>query len=321
MKNRNNKSIALFITFFISVITLNYCLNAKAQNTSSTAKAPKYTRLQDAKNFQIKGKGKAFLPKNLQQTNKPDQADDPELRRRGVIDWDDRVPMLSRQYPWSAIGRVQGFNNDGSSYHCTGTLISDDVVLTNAHCVIDPETSQFSRKIQFLPNVINRKVADDADIAEVENVIYGTDFKGTELENQVNDWAVLKLNKPIGLKYGYMGWKSLPSSTLIANRNKYIFVGYSGDFPDTNKQEYQFFTAGKGWTAGVEKGCSIVNEESNILFHNCDTTGGSSGGAIIGVVENQPYILALNNAEYKQGEEAIINLAVKIDFLDRLMAN
>lgn len=67
MKNTfiHNKSIALFITFFISVITFNYWLSAKAQNTSSTAKAPTYTGLQDAKNFQIKGKGKAFLPKKI----------------------------------------------------------------------------------------------------------------------------------------------------------------------------------------------------------------------------------------------------------------
>ena len=114
-------------------------------------------------------------------------------------------------------------------------------------------------------------------------------------------------------------WKSLPSSTLEANRNKYIFVGYSGDFPDANKQKYQFFTAGKGWTASVQEGCSILNEDSNILFHDCDTSGGSSGGAIIGVIGNKPYIIALNNAEYKRNGEAIINLAVKIDFLDRLM--
>lgn len=112
-----------------------------------------------------------------------------------------------------------------------------------------------------------------------------------------------------------------PRNSLIANRNKYIFVGYSGDFPDNNLKKYNFFTAGKGWTASVEDGCSIVEEDSNILFHDCDTSGGSSGGAIIGVVGNQPYILALNNAEYKESGEAIINLGVKIDFLDRLVGN
>lgn len=318
---KNNKSVGLFITFFIGAIALNNCLIANAQGTSSTAKTPTYNKLQDAKDFQLKGKGKAFLPKNLQQTNKPERADDNEFRRRGVIGWDDRVPMLSRKYPWSAIGRVQGFNNDSSSYHCTGTLISDDVVLTNAHCVINPDTRQFSQKILFLPNVINGKAADNSDIAQVKQVIYGTDFTKSNLENQVNDWALLKLDKPIGLKYGYIGWKSLPSSALIANRNKYIFVGYSGDFPDTNKKEYQFFTAGTGWTASVEKGCSILKEESNVLLHDCDTAGGSSGGAIIGVVGNQPYILALNNAEFLRNGKEVINLGVKIDFLDKLTGN
>ncbi|NMG22984.1 hypothetical protein DP116_27580 [Brasilonema bromeliae SPC951] len=251
--------------------------------------------------------------------NQPDKADDQEFKR-AVIGWDDRVPMLSRQYPWSAIGRVQGLTTKGEDYHCTGTLISEDVVLTNSHCVIDPETHQASQKILFLPNLINGKVADESDIAQVQNVIYGTDFTKTKLENQTDDWALLKLDKPIGLKYGYLGWKSLPSSTLTKNRNKYIFVGYSGDFPNTNKEKYRFFTAGKGWTASVQVGCSIVGEEGNVLLHDCDTTGGSSGGAIIGVIGNQPYIIGLNNAEIKTRDgRGIINLGVKIDFLDRLV--
>jgi protease YdgD len=65
-----------------------------------------------------------------------------------------------------------------------------------------------------------------------------------------------------------------------------------------------------------------VSEESNVLLHDCDTTGGSSGGAIIGVIGNQPYIVALNNAEIKTRDgRVIINLGVKIDFLDRLARN
>jgi V8-like Glu-specific endopeptidase len=321
MKNKliSKQSIALFIAVSISVITLNTWWNANAQTTPAKQTPPKYTKFQDVKNFSIKGNGKAFQPRNLQQTNQPDKADDQEFKR-GVIGWDDRVPMLSRQYPWSAIGRIQGLTTKGEEYHCTGTLISEDVVLTNAHCVIDPETHQASQKILFLPNVINGKVADESDIAQVQNVVYGTDFTKTKLENQTDDWALLKLDKPIGLKYGYLGWKSLPSSTLTKNRNKYIFVGYSGDFPNTNKEKYRFFTAGKGWTASVQQGCSIVGEEGNVLLHDCDTTGGSSGGAIIGVIGNQPYIIGLNNAEIKTRDgRGIINLGVKIDFLDRLV--
>ncbi len=324
MKNKlsSKQLLVLFIATTTTGIAINTCWNANAQTTTSQANAPKYTQLQNAKNFSIKGNGKAYQPTNLQQTNRPDQPDDKQFRRRGIIGWDDRIPLLSRKYPWSAIGKVQGVTAEGKGYHCTGTLISEDVVLTNAHCVINSKTHQLSQKISFLPNVINRKVVDESDIAEVENVAYGTDFTGTNLESQINDWALLKLNKPIGLKYGYLGWKSLPSSNLTSNSNNYIFVGYSGDFPDTNKEQYQFFTAGKGWTASVQQGCNIVREENNVLLHNCDTTGGSSGGPIISVIDNQPYIVALNNAEYKTADgRGIINLAVKIDFLKKFTGN
>ena len=313
----DKKCIALLITTILSAIAFNTSYNVNAQNPAPKASAPKYTSLQDGKDFPIKGNGNAFQPKNLEMGNKPDEREG----TRGIIAWDDRTPMLSRKYPWSAIGRVQGVTQAGKGYHCTGTLISDDVVLTNAHCVINPKTRQFSRKILFSPNVINGKPADQSDVAQVQRVLYGTDFSGSGLENQTNDWALLKLNKPIGLKYGYLGWKALPSSTLTKNQKKYIFVGYSGDFPNNNRKGYEFFTAGKGWTASVQAGCSIVKESQNVLLHDCDTTGGSSGGAIIGIVDGLPRIVALNNAEIKSRYgSGIINLAVKIDFLDRLIA-
>lgn len=68
-------------------------------------------------------------------------------------------------------------------------------------------------------------------------------------------------------------------------------------------------------TASVQKGCSIVYEENNELFHDCDTTAGSSGGAIIGVIDGKPRIVGLNNAQRRDGS---INLGLKIDFLDKL---
>jgi V8-like Glu-specific endopeptidase len=315
MKTATLSAIALLTTATLSAIALTTFLKTNAQTPSTNPTAPKFTSFKDAKNFKIKGNGNPFQPSNLQQEKDPDKTEE-----RGIIGpWDDRIPMLSRQYPWSAIGRVQWLT-ENKEYHCTGTLIAEDVVLTNAHCVINPETRKPNQKIAFLPNVINGKPGSQADVSQVVDVLYGTDFGGSELENQTNDWALLKLDKPIGLKYGYLGWKSLPSSTLTANKKAYIFVGYSGDFPNPNKKNYQFFTAGQGWTASVQSGCSIVREERNVLFHDCDTTGGSSGGAIIGVIGNKPYIMALNNAEItnKRSGKGIINLGLKIDFLDKL---
>lgn len=70
----------------------------------------------------------------------------------------------------------------------------------------------------FLPNVIDGELQDDSDAALAQEVIYGTDFTLDKIANQTKDWTLMRLNKPIGRKYGYLGWKSLPSSTLIKNQ-------------------------------------------------------------------------------------------------------
>ncbi|NMG19754.1 peptidase S1 [Brasilonema bromeliae SPC951] len=285
----------------------------RVDTKSPTAAPPKFIKATDAGQFKIQGTGKPFQPSGLARSEKP--IDD----TRAIIGPDDRIPMISRKYPWSTIGRIVGESTDGNAYTCTGTLIAENIVLTNSHCVINPETHQLSKRVAFMPNVINRELQDDNDTALAEKILYGTDFTNDAVTNQTNDWALIQLNKPIGQKYGYLGWKSLPSSTLIKNQKKFIFVGYSGDFPNPKKRGYDFLSAGPGWTASVQHGCSILRDEQNILFHDCDTTGGSSGGPIIAVINGQPYIVALNNAEIKRRDgTGVVNLGVKIDVLDRL---
>lgn len=64
-----------------------------------------------------------------------------------VIGQDDRVPMLSSQYPWSAIGRIE-IGNQGI---CSATLIANDLILTAAHCLIDETTK--TRYHTYMPVV------------------------------------------------------------------------------------------------------------------------------------------------------------------------
>lgn len=311
------QSFALFLSAILGAVTLGYwaSMQAQAQTQGQQTTPPKFTSFKDAGKLKIQGSVKPFLPSNLGQSAKPNEGG-----TRGIPDEiDDRIPMLSRKYPWSTIGRVQGTTADANSYHCTGALIAEDIILTNAHCVIDPETGKLSQRIQYLPNVIDGQVQDTRDVAEVVDVVYGTNFKdGAKLD--ANDWAVMKINKPLGRKYGYLGVKSVASSTLVRNQKKYFFVGYSGDFPGTKYQQY--FTAGAGWTASFQAGCSILKEEANFLLHDCDTAGGSSGGPIIAMVDGEYYVIALNEGEVKNSttKRDLFNVAVKIDFLDKLAA-
>ncbi|MEH2391325.1 MAG: trypsin-like serine protease [Nostoc sp.] len=302
---------ALFFAGILSAITLGGWVSVQAQTQVKPHQSitPKFISSQQAGQLKLQGDGKPFIPPGLESAAKPNEGGS-----RGIpTGIDNRIPMTSRKYPWSAIGRVQGTTADGDGYHCTGTLIKTNLVLTNAHCVIDPNTGKLSTRILFFPNVIDKNYQD---IAEVEQVYYGTDFKKSS-ELSPNDWAILKLNQPLGRKYGYLGWKSLSSANLIRNQKAFFFVGYSGDFPNDSYQKY--FSAGPGWTASYEEKCSIVAEERGFLLHDCATAGGSSGGPIIAAINGDPYIVALNNGEAKNlrtGQD-ITNFAVKISTIQQ----
>ncbi|BDI17808.1 hypothetical protein ANSO36C_36100 [Nostoc cf. commune SO-36] len=307
--------LAFFIAGIVGFTALGGWISVQAQTESQISP--------NTEQLNLVGDGKPFKPADLEQSEKPYDRD--RGIPRGI---DNRIPMRSRYYPWSTIGRVEGITADGESYYCTGTLVASNIVLTNAHCVIDSETHQLSKELRFIPNVINGKSQSPGDMSKVENiaksVLYGTDFKDggfDNVKNQSNDWALMIINQPLGRKYGHLGWKSLPASTLIKQkRGKLFFVGYSSDYPDPSKKGYESLTAGKGFTASYEDGCSIVGEESNHFYHNCATAGGSSGGPIIDWIDGLPYIVALNNGEAKNSitGQDIINFAVKMDFLDNL---
>jgi protease YdgD len=55
----------------------------------------------------------------------------------GIIGEDDRVRLEQQGPPWDAIGQVNvgGYR---MAFRCTGTLVAADVVVTAAHCVMNP---------------------------------------------------------------------------------------------------------------------------------------------------------------------------------------
>jgi V8-like Glu-specific endopeptidase len=255
---------------------------------------------------------RSFIPTDRLQDNEPGAT-------RGILckpgqdaeDCDDRTPMRSSKYPWSAIGRLQ----IGETGHCTGTIIDESWVLTNAHCVIDMKTHKITTKpLAFLPNLIDGKLQSDDDRAKIIKVIVGTDFSDSDRIPNANDWAMVKLDRPLGKKYGTIGWKALPSNLLIKNTKKFTLVGYSFDFPSTEK--YGEFSAGPSFTAGIHKGCSFTSEQKDkVLVHSCDMRAGASGSAILAWVKDQPYIVAINNAELtnRRTGEAYENYAVNVN--------
>jgi protease YdgD len=303
------------LTLTTTIVLLASIATAIAQ----PANTPSLTIASDARITDLPNPNQSTVPTNRLKSKAPSVS-------RGILckpsqaaeDCDDRVPMRSHDYPWSAIGRLQ-IGDDG---HCTGTLIDESWVLTNAHCVIDSKTHKITTEpLAFLPNLIDGKLQSDDDRAQVIKVIAGTDFSDSDVIPNPNDWAMVKLDRPLGKTYGTIGWKAIPSTLLIKNTRKFTLAGYSSDFP--NAERYTEFTAGPGLTAGLHQSCSITGEQSDkVLIHNCDMRAGASGSAILGWIDDEPYIVAINNAErYNRFTNAgYENYAVNVSRIDEWLA-
>ncbi|MDY6939590.1 MAG: trypsin-like serine protease [Cyanobacteriota bacterium] len=119
--------------------------------------------------------GSAFVPDDREISQQPYERD------RAVIGEDDRLQVTTRKYPWSTIGRLEKVDSTGDIRgFCTGTLIGIDLVLTNAHCLIDRDTKEpTSHTLKFRPSFLNGRSIHTAEVAsykcfiQVRNERYG----------------------------------------------------------------------------------------------------------------------------------------------------
>lgn len=191
------------------------------------------------------------------------------------------VTSLDRQF--NLVGRL--IAPDGT--YCTASLVWKNLIITAAHCVF--KDGEFLKgKYQFLLGASNgTSVAESG----VSYIWWGT----ADSQNNRNlDWAVLKIEKPLGEKYGYFGWK--PSTE--ENLENVMQAGYGSLF-------YQ----GKSMSGVQECGARAFNPEKGLIFHDCDTSTGDSGSPLFQCNDNGTcFIVALHVAEYRDGGKTTLVL-------------
>jgi V8-like Glu-specific endopeptidase len=244
-----------------------------------------------------------FMPKKLQ------ESESPMGENRAIIGADQRLPLMSREYPWSTVGKIVMVSKDKKEYSCTGTLIGKSLVITNAHCVYD-ESGKLFPNIFFLPNLINGRLRSKNDVASVRNVLAGTSKPNWQ---SADDWAILEIDKPLGEKYGFLRWRTVPLALLKTYKNRLAVAGYSGDYPDPKIYSGDEFSAGKSYTAGVHLKCSVLGERDGMIVHDCDPNPGASGSALISKIDGVYQIIGLHAIGRRDSKgRGVENYAVRI---------
>lgn len=179
----------------------------------------------------------------------------------------------SSKHPWRMIGRI----NLAGRGHCTATLVSADQVLTSAHCLWNRETAKWF-PAQYITFVAGAEKDNFQGVSNAISYKTAPQFIPSKLNSPKSiksDWALLKLQKPLGSQLGYL--TLIPEKSLKVEQE--IFqAGYRADRP---------------YVLTVENNCSIAEfyENRSILRTTCSTLSGDSGGPVL-IKHNKQWKLA-----------------------------
>jgi endonuclease YncB( thermonuclease family) len=123
------------------------------------------------------------------------------LKPKTKSDQDEFIEVDTAGFPWALVGRV---DNGGSSF-CTGALVGPDLVLTAAHCLVDKRNLQFfpTARIHFAAGLNGNAYIAHSTVRQYIPSPYFNPKDPTPQENAADDWAILKLAKPLGQSLGY----------------------------------------------------------------------------------------------------------------------
>jgi V8-like Glu-specific endopeptidase len=200
--------------------------------------------------------------------------------RGNVFGTDDRRPLLEREHPWRCIGLVVAESESGVSTG-TGFLIGRNLVLTNAHCTLDETGEAPSTRIMFFANRVDGVPSNAVHVNRV--------WRGTESlsQNPWADWAVMRLDSNLG---DDLGWLELSTEQV----EEAMLVGYSGDYREQ-------------LTPAVSP-CSLHEGFAGVLFHDGDSTRGSSGGPIIVEKDGDTVVVGLHFAERRDSGDVSLSI-------------
>ena len=182
-----------------------------------------------------------------------------------VVGTDDRVAINDTTgFPSRAIVQILFNNQFGAESLCTGTMISEDTVLTAAHCIHSGTIAGASYSNYRVMPGRNKGAAPFGRCGATRTfVLRGWTTAQIPLDARYYDIGAIKLDCDVGQRTGWLGVEALADSGLGV---KTTVQGYAADLVPPGRQ----------W---------VSEDELRVLwelkgFYQNDTYGGTSGAAV-----------------------------------------